>query len=126
MPTYIQVILGKISQLKGVDGIQKLSFKIETPDGAVFPVRFEAQIDQLEKRVDGDRKQARRTAWRQLKHLVEAQIELVENGVRGLHEVFMADILVPDGEGGQDRLADRFSDTSGERLLGQEVISMRD
>lgn len=92
--------------------------------GVEVPVQLTAQIGALMARMkdegvlpnrasDADyRRQATRTAWRQLKAWVELSMEMVENGVKPFHEVFMADVLL---EGGV-RLVDRFEEESG-RLL---------
>lgn len=90
-----------------------LNFTMRVPSQGEVPVRLEAQIDGIARRLGGDRDQARRTAWRQLKTWVEMQMELVENEVRAFHEVFLADIVMRDGR----RIGSAFEEWSG-RLIG--------
>lgn len=74
-----------------------LGFTMEVPAIGSVPVLLKAQIEGLARRLDGDRDQARRVAWRQLKSYVEMTLELVENGVKEFHEVFLGDVVMDSG-----------------------------
>lgn len=102
-----------------------IQFAMDVPTLSIeVPVRLTAQRDALAQRMCDEqilpkrcgwedyRAQGRRTAWRQLKAWVEMCMEMVENGVKPFHEVFMADVLM---EGGV-RLVEQFEQHAG-RLL---------
>lgn len=74
-----------------------LHFVMEVPAVGEVPVLLQAQVEGLARRLDGDREQARRVAWRQLKSYVEMTLELVENGVKQFHEVFLGDVVLDSG-----------------------------
>lgn len=93
--------------------------------GADVPVKLRAQTDALAGRLragkyrydaDARRAQAHRVAWRQLRALVEMQLELVANGVVAFEEVFFHGILA---EGGK-RLVDVFHEEPQRFLPGAE------
>lgn len=88
--------------------------------GFEVPVKLTAQTEALSTRLRGHYpswdaqradEQALRVAWRQLKAYVEICMEMVENGVKPFHEVFMADVLLR----GRVRVAERFEELSGRR-----------
>lgn len=74
-----------------------LHFTMDIPAVGEVPVLLKAQVEGLARRLDGDREQARRVAWRQLKSYVEMTLELVENGVKQFHEVFLGDVVLDSG-----------------------------
>lgn len=76
-----------------------VEFTMKAPVGGEIrevPVRLAPQVEALEERLEGvsGASPAKDVAWRQLKDLVNAQLEAAENGVREFHEIFMSDILV--------------------------------
>lgn len=102
-----------------------LRFTMTIPDVGPVPVELRAQHESIYRRlIETDRKatrtngQARRIAWRQLKTYVQATLELVENGVKPFHEVFMADVLLPTG----DRLADAYLAAGGRLALASGTV----
>lgn len=100
-----------------------LRFTMNVPDVGHVPVELRAQHGSIGRRLRGLAKatretQAKRVAWRQLKTYVEATLELVENGVKPFHEVFMADVLLPTG----DRLADAYLESGGRLALASGVV----
>jgi hypothetical protein len=92
-----------------------VQFVMRVPEVGFVPVQMRARIDGLADRLpkigqsrrhkEPNWTQARRVAWRQLLTLIEMQLELVENGVRDFHEMFLADVVTDDGT----TLAERFS-----------------
>ncbi len=92
-----------------------VQFVMHVPEIGFVPVQMRARIDSLAERLpqigksrynkEPDVARARRVAWRQLLTLIEMQLELVENGVREFHEMFLADVVTDDGT----TLAERFS-----------------
>lgn len=83
-----------------------ISFVMEVPDLGLVPVHLMAESEALERRLRNAGRslkssyatQARRVAWRQLKGLVELQLETVANGVKPFHSMFLADIMREDGQ----------------------------
>ena len=106
---------------------EALAFTVHVASiGADVPVQLRAQTDALCKRLtensnlyvtsDAQRRRAHRVAWRQMKALVEMQLELVENGVVPFEDVFFHGILA---EGGK-RLVDVFHEEPSRFLPGAE------
>lgn len=110
-------------------GLSAVTFVVNTPTVGLLPVRLVPQTDGIFTRlreenalkrsatVEDYMDQARRTAWRQLRSWVFVSLEMVANGVRPMHECFMADVVV-DGK----RVADRF-EADAALLLGRGVES---
>lgn len=67
------------------------------------PVRLEPKVDGLRERLKdvSGASDPEWVAWRQLKDLIDAQLEAAENGVREFHEIFLSDILVEAEVGGE-------------------------
>lgn len=99
-----------------------LSFRMRVPGQGEVPVLLRAQIEALTKRLDGDRDQARKTAWRQLKSYVEMSMEMVENEVVEFHDLFLSGVQLGEqvtvGDMIEHAGVDRFIEAaSGARQL---------
>jgi hypothetical protein len=104
-----------------------IAFSMDVPGVGVVPVQVRARVDELAERLrrkvrnrrsEPDHTHARRVAWRQLQMLIEMQLELVQNGVRQFHEMFMADILGEDGR----TVGDLFLESQGLLPGGTQVL----
>lgn len=111
------------------DGPVAVEFTMEAPVGGEVrevPVRLEPKVEGLRKRLEdvSGASDAEDVAWRQLKELVNAQLEAAENGIRQFHEIFMSDILVEAEVGGtlQTMTVGQLMDTPDGVLPGNAQI----
>lgn len=65
---------------------------------------------------------ARAVAWRQMKVYVEMLLEMAENELKPLHELFMADVLVRGEGGGVQRQGDAWLEHRGELLPSRGAL----
>lgn len=93
----------KIMQDYDDDGhIAALSFAIDTPAG-VRGIRLPANVDAvhavlLRQKVNCDREQAERVAWRIVKDWVEAQMAILESEMVQLDEIFLPYMVARSGQ----------------------------
>lgn len=77
--------------------IVSLSFMIDTPSGTM-PIRLPSNVDQvlkvlLKQKVNCDREQAERVAWRIIKDWIEAQMAILESQMVSMDEIFLPYIV---------------------------------
>ena len=82
--------------------LSAISFVIGTRFGDV-PIRMPANVDAVEKvlkrqRVNSDREQAERVAWRILKDWTEAQTAILESEMVRMEEIFLPYIVQKSGK----------------------------
>lgn len=93
----------KIMQDYDDDGhIAALTFAIETPSG-VRAIRLPANVDAVHavlrrQKVNCDREQAERVAWRIVKDWIEAQMAILESEMVQLDEIFLPYMVARSGQ----------------------------
>lgn len=83
--------------------VVSISFKTVTPAGELayrLPIDWKATLRAIEKTAPRSYRteaQARRTAWRNIKDWVEAQMALLETGMAHMEQIFLPYMLADDG-----------------------------